>query len=287
MFLFNIIGNRISFQTPIKWFMVFYLGLCHLGAIVGIFKINSIFTILELFMFHCMSGLGVTAGLHRLWSHRSYVARTPLRLLLSIFASMANQGSIIHWVRDHRLHHRYADKEYDPHNINRGFFYAHMGWLLLEKSEEIKKQELIDISDLKKDWVVVLNNTLHPWFDLFCCFIIPALYGMWRLNSFIDGFFIFGVLKYVITLHVTWFVNSVAHTYGYRPYNKNINPCESILTTLVSFGEGWHNWHHMYPYDYACSEKGVLSQYNPTKFFIDFCSMLGQVSNRKRHKLKT
>ena len=78
------------------------------------------------------------------------------------------------------------------------------------------------------------------------------------------------MLRYVICLHATWSVNSVAHSFGNRPYNKNIPPCESKFTSIVACGEGWHNFHHVYPYDYAASEYGILNQWNPTKLWIDF-----------------
>merc|ERR1719225_824305 len=82
-----------------------------------------------------MSGLGITAGVHRLWAHRSYKAALPLRALLMVFNSMANQGTIVHWARDHRTHHLYSDTIADPHDANRGFFFSHVGWLITKKTQ--------------------------------------------------------------------------------------------------------------------------------------------------------
>lgn len=86
---------------------------------------------------------------------------------------------------------------------------------------------------------------------------------------------IIGVLRWIWNLHCTWTVNSLAHFYGYKPYNKNIPPVESLFTTLLAVGEGWHNWHHVYPYDYAAAEGGIFAQWNPTKLFIDLMASIG------------
>lgn len=106
-----------------------------------------------------MSGLGITAGCHRLWSHKSFKARLPLRILLGIFQTVALQNSIHEWSRDHRVHHKYAETNADPHNAKRGFFFAHIGWLLTRKHPAIKeKGQGIDLSDLENDGVVVFQK---------------------------------------------------------------------------------------------------------------------------------
>ena len=89
-------------------------------------------------------------------------------------------------------------------------------------------------------------------------------------------------MRYCIVLHFTWLVNSAAHLYGNRPYDPGLNPSENPIVSIASLGEGWHNWHHKYPYDYAASEFGITKQFNPTKLFIDFCALFGFVYNRKR-----
>merc|ERR1712087_759287 len=91
-----------------------------------------------------------------------------------------------------------------------------------------------------------------------------------------------GCLRYLWVLHCTWLVNSAAHLWGSRPYDPASNPAENALVAIASIGEGWHNWHHKYPFDYAASEYGFLSQFNPTKLIIDICASIGLVSERKR-----
>ena len=277
--------KKYKFKTPINWFMCFYLLGTHILALFG-FLYCSWIEFGQAIIVYQICGWGVTAGMHRLWSHKSYKAKTPTRFILMLLASMSNQGSIFHWCRDHRIHHKFSDTDADPRDINRGFFYSHIGWLMLKKDKLVKDAGYkLNCDDLMDDWVVALNHKLNPFLDQFMCFVVPGLYGMWQYNSFIKGFLIFGALRWVMELHATWCVNSVAHTYGYRPY-KNIPPCESFFTSFVANGEGWHNWHHAYPYDYAASEDGILLQWNHTKLLIDCLSMIGQTYDHKRHITK-
>ena len=141
----------------------------------------------------------------------------------------------------------------------------------------------LDMADIEKDPFVMFNKKYDPWFNLFMCFIFPALVAksLWN-ESLITSFFVAGCLRYVLVLHNTWVVNSAAHLYGSRPYDEKINPSENRLVAFLSVGEGWHNWHHKFPYDYAASEYGISIQFNPTKLFIDTCAYFGLVTNRKR-----
>jgi stearoyl-CoA desaturase (delta-9 desaturase) len=284
-FFCSFFTQKYKFKTTINWFMCFYLLVNHVFALFGFLRCTWT-QFAQSVIFYQICAIGITAGAHRLWSHRSYKAKTPTRFVLMMLASMANQGSIYHWARDHRVHHKFSDTEADPHDINRGFFYAHIGWLLLNKDQPVKDAgKKLDCSDLLNDWVVNLNYMLNPFWDQFWCFIVPGIYGHYYMGSFMDGFLIFGALRWVMMAHATWFVNSVAHTFGYRPY-KNIPPCESLITSIVAAGEGWHNWHHTYPFDYATSEYGIFSQWNPSKLLIDLLSVFGQTYDHKRHIIK-
>jgi len=223
-------------------------------------------------------------GVHRLWSHRSYEAALPVRVFLMLANSIANQGSIYHWARDHRVHHKHSETDADPHNAMRGFFFAHMGWLLVKKHPEvIKAGRELDFHDLLEDPVVVFQKALDPWFALYMCFVFPAQIAafFWK-EDFWNAFFVCGGLRYVFVLHCTWLVNSAAHLYGDHPYDTASYPAENPFVSFCSVGEGWHNWHHKYPFDYAASEYGVSSQYNPSKLVIDLMASVGLVWDRKR-----
>ena len=141
----------------------------------------------------------------------------------------------------------------------------------------------VDLSDIEKDSVCMFQLRVSPYFNLFMCFLFPPLISCYGWNeTFINGFLIAGCLRYIITMHATFLVNSAAHLYGSRPYDKKINPAENRMVSYFAVGEGWHNWHHKFPFDYAASEYGIWKQYNPTKFFIDTCSCIGLVTERKR-----
>jgi len=270
--------------------MIGYMIIVHVSALIGLYlvvmgRVRHFATFLLTLFFAYLSGLGITAGCHRLWSHRSYSAKWPFRLFLMICASMANQGSIYHWVRDHRIHHKHSEKGADPHNAHLGFLYAHIGWLLVSKNPDtVKEGQKLNLEDLHKDDLVMWQKRMHPYFDNFVCFMLPGMLSMLWGESYWTGVFVAGALKYVLILHITWLVNSAAHMYGYRPYDSNIGPAENFLVAVLSGGEGYHNWHHVYPFDYAASEFGFLKDWNPTKLVIDLAASVGLVDNRRRAK---
>merc|ERR1711871_1427916 len=208
--------------------MGIYITLVHVLGLTGCFDITSCkpATLLWAFFLWPLSGLGITGGVHRLWSHRSYNANLGVRVLLMLMNSMANQGSIYHWARDHRVHHKFSETTSDPHNATKGFFFAHMGWLLVKKDPNVVASgKLLDFSDLAADPVVMFQKKYDPSFAQFICFVVPALIAMsgWG-EEFWNGFYIAGALRYMCVLHFTWLVNSAAHLYGHKPYDESINP---------------------------------------------------------------
>lgn len=270
----------------INWPMGIYVTLVHAVAITGILKLPqcSPETLLWAFILWPISGTGITVGVHRLWSHRSYEASVSVRFFLMLCNSIANQGSIYHWARDHRVHHKFSETDADPHNATRGFFFAHVGWLLIKKHPDIVKSGRdLDFSDLKEDSLVMFQKKLDPWFQLYMCYMMPAQVAsyFWDENYW-NAFFVAGGLRYCAVLHFTWLVNSAAHLYGDHPYDTLSYPAENPYVSFFAIGEGWHNWHHKYPYDYAASEFGISSQFNPSKLIIDFWASIGHVWGRKR-----
>jgi stearoyl-CoA desaturase (delta-9 desaturase) len=269
----------------LNWPMIIYITLAHVAAVFGLYSIPFChkYTLLWAFICWPISGLGITGGAHRLWAHRSYKATFALRTMLMLANSMANQGSIWHWSRDHRVHHKHSESSADPHDATRGMFFAHMGWLFVKKHPAvIEAGKTLNFDDLSSDPVVVFQKTFDPWFALFMCFVFPGLVGMLWGDSFWNGYLVAGALRYVCVLHFTWLVNSWAHFFGDHPYDPQSWPAENPIVSVLALGEGWHNWHHKYPFDYATSEFGVTKQYNPTKFFVDVCCFLGLAYDRKR-----
>ncbi|KAI4900938.1 hypothetical protein NFI96_015565 [Prochilodus magdalenae] len=259
------------------WRNVVLMGLLHLGALYGLFLIPSASPLTLLWAVLCFvySALGVTAGAHRLWSHRSYKASLPLRIFLAFANSMAFQNDIYEWARDHRVHHKYSETDADPHNAVRGFFFSHIGWLLVRKHPDvIEKGSKLELSDLKADKVVMFQRKFYKLSVVLMCFVVPIMVPCWLWNeSLWVAYFIPALLRYTLVLNATWLVNSAAHMWGNRPYDANINPRENRFVTFSAIGEGFHNYHHTFPYDYSTSEFGW--KLNLTTCFIDLMCFLG------------
>lgn len=268
-----------QYQWKIVWRNVLafiYLNTSSLYAIYLLFTVANIYTFYWGFFVAVLGGMGVTAGAHRLWAHRSYKAKWPLRLLLALFQCIAFQNHLYEWVRDHRVHHKFTDTDADPHNANRGFFFSHMGWLCIKKHPDvIRKGKTVDLSDLDKDWVVRFQRRFYPLLMPLLCFVFPMSIPMryWG-ESFWNSFYIASILRYNITLHGTWLVNSAAHIWGMKPYDRFISASENFTVACLAFGEGWHNYHHAFPWDYKTSE---FHQYrsNFSTAFIDFFAKIG------------
>jgi stearoyl-CoA desaturase (delta-9 desaturase) len=276
-------------------FNCIFLGTNHLLAIYGVVCVMmghefitgsdvQRATIAWTFFLYPVSAIGITAGPHRLWAHKSYQAQTPLRVLLMLMYTIAFQGSIFHWARDHRTHHRHVDGEKDPHDASQGLFYSHVGCYLLKKDPKvIAAGKEIDVSDLERDWVVMWQKRVYGWFGPLMCYVMPAVVAYYGWGErFWTGFLLAGVTRYTLVLNGTWCINSLTHKYGERPYDGKELASENWITAILTMGEGWHNWHHTFAHDYATSEMGALQQFNPTKVFIDFFALFGLAYGRKR-----
>ncbi|GFT59100.1 stearoyl-CoA desaturase 5 [Nephila pilipes] len=268
----------------IVWRNVILFAYLHIASLYGVYLMfTSAMWQTNLFavFLYLMSGIGVTAGAHRLWSHRSYKARLPLRIFLAFIFTVAFENDIFEWARDHRVHHKYSETDADPHNAKRGFFFAHIGWLLCRKHPEvIKKGKAIDLSDLMADPVVRFHRKYYVPLVVLCCFIFPTLVPMYLWGeTFMNSLFVATLFRFCFTLNQTWLVNSAAHMWGNRPYDININPRENHWVALGAVGEGFHNYHHTFPYDYATSEYGI--KYNLTTTFIDVMAWLRLAYDRK------
>lgn len=294
----NLHYKMLPHETPlrswswcdIEWKKLTYMLVVHIGALYGLVLATrgqiKLYTFLIAALFYILGGLGITAGAHRLWTHRAYDATFIMEFFLMFCNCIANQGSIYHWSRDHIVHHKYSESVADPHDARRGFFFSHMGWLLVQKQPEVALAgSKFQYTWLEKNMLVQFQKKYYVLLSTVCCFFLPA-YICSHWDNWWGGLFFAGFGKYVYTLHCTWTVNSVAHLHGDRPYDPTISPSESSSTSFFSMGEGWHNYHHTYPSDYACSEFGICYRYNPTKCFIDVCAMLGMAKNRKRAIVK-
>lgn len=162
----GLVRESVPTKNPRKlkwvWRNIVLFGYLHLAAVYGgwlLFTSAKWQTILFAIVHHIGCAFGITAGVHRLWAHRAYKAKWPLRVILMIFNSMGFEDSVYHWARDHRVHHKYTESDADPHDNRRGFFFSHIGWLLTRKDPEVKaKGKLIDLSDLEADPIVMFQR---------------------------------------------------------------------------------------------------------------------------------
>ena len=268
-----------KYQRRIVWRNVIVFTYLHLGAFYGVYLIFTsakLMTTAFAFLLYLMSGLGITAGAHRLWAHKAYKVKWPLEVLLMIFNTMAFQDAAVDWARDHRLHHKYSETNADPHNATRGFFFAHVGWLLCRKHPDIKeKGKGIDMNDLKNNPILAFQKRHYKVLMPLLCFVMPTVVPVLCWNeTWSNAYFVPTILRYVFTLNATWLVNSAAHLFGNKPYDKFINPSENKGVALTAFGEGWHNYHHVFPWDYKTAELGNY-RFNITTAFIDFFAKIG------------
>ncbi|XP_046406704.1 acyl-CoA Delta-9 desaturase-like [Ischnura elegans] len=271
-------GSR-PFRASFKWPDLCAQVLIHGGCLYGfylIFASARVYTTIWAFFVLYASGFGITAGAHRLWSHRAYKAKWPLRLLLVFLFTITGQRHVHAWALDHRVHHKYSETDADPHNAKRGFMFAHVGWLVLSPHPDVvEKRSSIDMKDLDDDPILVWQKRLYiPLFALLAIGLpvwVPcALWNEKLVESLMVNFF----FRFCVTLNIAFFVNSAAHMWGNKPYDRSISPVENIAVSIAALGEGWHNYHHVFPWDYRTAELGNYSL-NITTAFIDFFAWIG------------
>ncbi|EDV19521.1 Acyl-CoA desaturase 1 [Trichoplax sp. H2] len=270
-------------REQIIWKNVLRFGFFHVLYIKGLTLLPYVkgWSIVWIFVLHFFGSLGITAGVHRLWSHRSYKASTAMRIFLMLCNSMTYENSILHWARDHRVHHKFTDTNADPHSAGRGFFFSHIGWLLVKKNHRTKEEgDKINYDDLYQDKVVMFQYRYYGLTVLVCWLLFPLLVPMlaWQ-ETFMNSLFVCVFLRHGMILHATYCINSFSHFFGMKPYDRHMKPTENHLTNFVIAGEGFHNYHHSFPYDYSASEFRI---FNVSTLFIDFCAFLGLASHRRR-----
>ncbi|KAK7865538.1 hypothetical protein R5R35_010082 [Gryllus longicercus] len=272
------------FLTPVVWKNALGFLVLHLIAVYGLYVLCARGKVLSWFyvwLSGLLCGFGVTVGAHRLFTHRCFRASWGVRFALVVLHTIAGQNCMYVWVRDHRQHHRYSDTHADPHNVQRGFFFSHIGWLMMRKHPAVfEKGKNIDLSDLERDPIVMFQKryykTLYVLFAIMLPTMIPILAWDERPDVALFGCYFF---RMIMVLNITWLVNSAAHMFGTRPFNKNIEAVECKMVAFLSLGEGWHNYHHCFPWDYRAAELG--SKHDLSTKVIDFMARRGWVTDLK------
>jgi stearoyl-CoA desaturase (delta-9 desaturase) len=247
--------------------------------------------------FYWVSGLGVTVGFHRYFTHGAFKAKRWLRITLAVAGSLAIEGAPIIWVADHRRHHAYADREGDPHSpwrygptvsgIAKGLLYAHIGWLF--KRESSNRDRFAP--DLLADRDIKLVDRLFGPIALASVLAPPLVGGLmtWSWQGAVTAFFWATLVRIALLHHITWSINSICHVYGQRPFATRGGDRASNFWPLavISFGENWHNSHHADP---TCARHGVLpGQLDPSARLIWLLEKAGWVHDVRwptPHKLQ-
>jgi stearoyl-CoA desaturase (delta-9 desaturase) len=236
------------------------------------------------FVMFILTGFSITAGYHRFFAHKTFEARWPLRLMVLIFGAAAFENSVLEWTSDHRRHHKHVDHDDDPYNISKGFFHAHMGWILFKLNAE---PPLDNVPDLQSDALVRWQHRYVHVLAVLVGFVLPTvagfLYDGWV--GALGGLLIGGVARVVATQHTTFFINSACHCMGRQPYSKRCSARDSFFLALFTLGEGYHNYHHEFQYDYRNGVKPW--QWDPTKWLIWVLSKLGVTSHLRRVPTET
>jgi stearoyl-CoA desaturase (Delta-9 desaturase) len=225
-----------------------------------------------------LNGMAITAGYHRLWAHRTYEAHWSVRLVLMFFGTMAVQNSVLIWASGHRTHHRHVDDtENDPYSAKRGFWFSHMGWMI--RKYESGKENLSNAPDLLKDPMVMFQHKHYAALALGINFLFPALIGF-LVGDFWGVMLLGGLLRLVWSHQTTFFINSLAHIWGRRPYTDENTARDNDILAIFTYGEGYHNYHHLFQYDYRNGIRWY--QIDPTKWLIAGLSFVGLTKNLKR-----
>lgn len=225
---------------------------------------------------HLLVGLAVCAGYHRFFSHKTYECSPVVQVLYAVFGAMAVQNSIVAWSAGHRRHHQHVDDDWDPYNIQRGFWWAHILWIFYREPHDSDRAY---VPDLLKNPVVRWQQRWYKPLMVVGSFGLPALVGA-LLGDAIAGLLWGGFLRIVVTHHSTFFVNSLAHHVGHRTYDQGVSACDNWGVALLTLGEGYHSFHHKFPADYRNGIRWY--HWDPAKWLIALLRLVGLAENLRR-----
>jgi stearoyl-CoA desaturase (delta-9 desaturase) len=214
-------------------------------------------------VFWLLSAGGITVGYHRFFTHGSFKANRPLKIALAVAGGLAIEGPVLNWVADHRRHHKYSDKEGDPHSpwlygddwkgLAKGLYWSHYGWLYASQATSAEKYcpDILADKDIRR---------VHKSFGLIvtATFLVPAALGGLLTMSWLGFFtalFWAGFVRVALVQHVTWSINSICHTFGNTPFASRDQSRNVWWLAIPSLGESWHNLHHADP---TAARHGVL-----------------------------
>ena len=266
--------------TPRAWLnTLFLLGTLILALVLVPLKLAvqglRLSEVVVFLVMYSLIGLSITVGYHRLFSHRAFRASWPMRLLALLLGAAAFENSALAWSSDHRHHHRFVDDvERDPYPVRKGFWYAHWLWVM-----EAKDRPFDSVGDLEQDPLIRWQHRYHFWIGATVA-ALPVLAVGWMTHNLLGQLVIGLLLRIVATHHSTFLINSAAHWFGTQPYTDTNSARDNALLAPFTFGEGYHNYHHMWQWDYRNGPRWY--QWDPAKWIIAAASWAGAAHGLRR-----
>jgi len=266
-------------QQKKDWVNIAFLSLTPIIGIVGTvawtWSHGFHFWMLALLLsMYAAVGFSICAGYHRFFSHKTYEASPIVQSFFAFFGAMAAENSILWWSSAHRVHHKHVDKDWDPYNIQRGFWWAHIFWIFV-KNEDFDRT-FANAPDLLKNPIVMWQHRWHKVILIVAGFGIPTLIGA-AFGDPIAGLLWGGFLRIVVIHHTTFFVNSLAHMVGKPLFNAEVSARDNWMVALLTLGEGYHSFHHRFPTDFRNGIRWY--QWDPSKWLITVFRSLGLASD--------
>lgn len=260
---------------PIIFLITYHIILLFALPLYLYYNVPKLSMIITTFVLLYLTGLSITAGYHRYYAHRSYRTGKVIEAIMLFFGTMAIQASALRWAFDHRIHHAKVDTDEDPYTITKGFWYAHCLWIL-EKPLKIDPKI---VSDLMKNKLVMFQDRYYKVLMIATNALVVLLFG-WLLDDFLGAFVLALGLRLFMLHHFTWFINSLAHTWGEKPFCQELTAVDNYFLALLTFGEGYHNFHHTFANDYRNGIKWY--HFDPTKWLIWTLHKLGLAHGLKK-----
>lgn len=257
-------------------FLALITAVTLIGCPLYLWKFGLTWAQAGFFVFYALaSSFAITLGYHRLFSHAAFKATWPVRLVVLFFGGAAFEQSAMRWSAMHRRHHKHTDTDLDPYNINRGFFYAHCGWVMLR----LPHMDYVNVRDLAHDPFVRHQHDHYRAWSYISGVLVPLLLGAW-IGGWTYAILFPVFARIFLVLNSAFFINSAAHSFGSRPFNPASSARDHWFGIIVTNGEGYHNFHHAFPRDYRNGIRWY--DWDPTKWIIWSLSRVGLASELKR-----
>jgi len=274
------VEEYIAPKRKTKWISIAFFSVLTIGGVIGapLYIVRHGVSPVEwaLFGFYFIAtGMAITVGYHRLFSHATYKTNALVRFLLLFFGAATFEESALKWASQHRQHHQFTDTDKDPHNTKRGLFYCHIGWIMFYRHRVIYE----NVKDLQQNKLIMNQHDFYDAWSVISGIVIPMAIGWW-IGRPLGVFLISICLRMTLVLNAAFLINSYAHMIGKQTFDKNLSARDHWFGAVVTNGEGYHSFHHKFPNDYRNGYRWY--HWDPSKWCIYLLSRLGLVWDLKR-----